>query len=642
MKLKTACNRDCPDACGIVATVEEGRVTRIEGDPDHPVTGGFLCYRTNRFLERQYDPERLTSPMIRRGDGFEPIGWDEALGLVVDKMIRIRDESGPAAILHYRSGGAMGLMKHVTDHFFERFGPVTIKSGDICSGAGEAAQEADFGVSDSSDLFDLRHSRTIVLWGKNPFVSSIHLVPLLKQVREAGARIVQIDPVYHRGAEIADLWLQPRPGGDLALGLGLARALFERGKTDPGLDAYCDNVDVFREIAFARDIAGWVEAAGVAREGFERLIEMYADGPSAILVGWGLQRRSRGGATVRVLDALAAVSGNLGVAGGGVSFYFKRRGAFDTSFVRGLDAAPRAIPEPLLGPGILEARDPRIRMVWITAGNPVAMLPESATVARALASRELTVVVDAFLTDTAHHAHLVLPTTTMLEDDDLLGAYGHHWLVEMRRVVDPPAGVRTDYDIVRQLAGRLGMNGELRQDADAWKRRLLGRVAERGASLEELRAGPVRNPDAVPVLFADRRFPTPSGRVNLIDELPDPDPPRPDPERPLFLMALSTDRAQSSQWPSESQRGPADVTVHPDAARGLEQGQVVRVESASGSIEARLRFDERQRREVALMDKGGWYRRGRSANALVRAQTTDLGGGARYYETPVRLRPPGE
>ncbi len=637
MKLKTACNRDCPDACGIVATVEDGRVTRLEGDPRHPVTRGFLCYRTNRFLERQYDPERLTTPLIRRGDGFEPIGRDEALDLVAERMLRIREESGPAAILHYRSGGAMGLMKHVTDYFFERFGPVTIKSGDICSGAGEHAQETDFGVCDSNDLFDLLRSRTIVMWGKNPFVSSIHLVPLLKQARAAGARIVQIDPVRHRGADIADLYLQPRPGGDLALALALARALFERGKTDPEVESYCDNVDAFRDIALSRGIDSWIESAGVEREGFERLVGFYADGPSAILVGWGLQRRTWGATTVRVLDALGAISGNLGVAGGGVSFYFKRRGAFDTSFVRGLEVAPRAIPEPLLGPGILEARDPAIRMVWVTAGNPVAMLPESGTVARALETRELTVVVDSFMTDTARCAHLVLPTTTMLEDDDLLGAYGHHWLVEMRRVVDPPEGVLSDYGIVRELAGRTGIEDGFLHEVDDWKRRLLARVAERGASLEALRSGPVLNPLAAKVQFEGRRFPTANGRANLVREIPDADPPRPTAERPLFLMALSTEKAQSSQWSSQTQRGPADAVVHPSSANGFGEGERVRLESEAGSIEVRLRFDPRQRTDVVLMHKGGWYRRGRSANALVRARTTDAGGGARYYETPVRI-----
>ena len=140
MKLKTACNRDCPDACGMVATVEDGRVVRLEGDPDHPVTAGFLCYRTHRFLERQYDPSRITTPLARRNGNFEPISWDDALDRIAQTMLRIKSESGGAGILHFRSGGAMGLVKHVSDYFFERFGPVAIKSGDICSGAGEAAQ----------------------------------------------------------------------------------------------------------------------------------------------------------------------------------------------------------------------------------------------------------------------------------------------------------------------------------------------------------------------------------------------------------------------------------------------------------------------------------------------------------------------
>jgi len=129
VNIKTSCNRDCPDACGIVATVEDGRITKIKGDPDHPVTRGFLCYRTNRFLERQYDPERLTTPLMRKGSDFEPVGWETALEAIAETMLRIREESGAAAIMSYRCGGSLGLMKHVNEYFFERFGPVTVKSG---------------------------------------------------------------------------------------------------------------------------------------------------------------------------------------------------------------------------------------------------------------------------------------------------------------------------------------------------------------------------------------------------------------------------------------------------------------------------------------------------------------------------------
>ena len=206
--------------------------------------------------------------------------------------------------------------------------------------------------------------------------------------------------------------------------------------------------------------------------------------PAAILIGWGMQRRRYGAATVRAIDALAAVSGNLGVQGGGASFYFQRRSAFDFSFAHGL-ASARTIPEPQLGPGMLEAKDPAIRLAWITAANPVATLPQSQTTADALRSRELTVVVDPFLTDTAQCADLVLPTTTFLEEDDLLGAYGHHWIAQMRAVTSPPEGVLTDYQIVQQLAQprRFG-RGVLRRCRHL-EERLLQRVAPLGVESSE-------------------------------------------------------------------------------------------------------------------------------------------------------------
>jgi anaerobic selenocysteine-containing dehydrogenase len=138
---KTICNRDCPDACGLVATVEDGKVIRIRGDKDHPITRGFLCYRTSLFLSTQYSPERLQTPLLKTNGEFHPVSWDQALDVAADRLVKIRQESGPAAIFHYRSGGSLGLLKHLTDYFFELFGPVTIKRGDICSGAGDTAQE---------------------------------------------------------------------------------------------------------------------------------------------------------------------------------------------------------------------------------------------------------------------------------------------------------------------------------------------------------------------------------------------------------------------------------------------------------------------------------------------------------------------
>jgi anaerobic selenocysteine-containing dehydrogenase len=625
-----------------VATVEDGRVTHLAGDRDHPITRGFLCYRTSHFLPLQYGPERLTTPLLRKDGALQPVSWDEALDFVAARLLEIRRTSGPAAIFHYRSGGSLGILKMLADHFFERFGPVTTKRGDICSGAGDAAQLTDFGLEDSHDLSDLLNSRNIVIWGKNVHVSSPHTLPVLREARGRGAELVLIDPVHHKTAGLCQRFVQPRPGGDFALAMAVARVLFERGWVDPAAASYCDHLEELRALAGSASGAEWCGRADVPEEAAEDLARRLGPGkPAAIIVGWGMGRRTVGGAIVRALDALSAISGNLGIPGGGVSFYYKRRAAFALDFIEGLKVAPRSVCEPLFGEEVLAASDPPIRALWITAGNPVAMLPDSHKVAEAIRTRELSVVVDPFLTDTGRLATVVLPTATLLEDDDIVGAYGHHYVGEVRPVVPPPPGVKSELEILQALAARVGLEAELAGDARQWKERLIApTLGPHGVSLGSFQAGPVRTPSAPQVLFADRRFPTPTGRVNLVTRREVPPealvPAAPAAGFPLRLMALSSEDSQSSQW-SRKPRGPAQITVHPDAAAGIPDGGVGRLESAHGSITVLVRHDPAQRRDVALAAKGGHLSEGRCLNAVIRARTTDIGEGGALYDEAVRL-----
>ncbi|MFQ5748251.1 MAG: molybdopterin-dependent oxidoreductase, partial [Planctomycetota bacterium] len=516
---------------------------------------------------------------------------------------------------------------------------VTLKRGDICSGAGEAAQEQDFGLSDSSDLFDLLHSRVIPLWGKNPFVSSVHLLPVLRKARDSGCRLVLIDPVSHQTAGLCERVIQPRPGGDFALAMGMARLLFESGWSDPESRNYCEHLTEYRKLVFSRSPQEWAGEAGVPFSELAFLAGLYGRSrPANIQVGWGMPRRANGSATVRALDALGAISGNLGIAGGGVSFYFARRAPFDRSFLRGREAAPRTVCEPLFGAELLALDDPPVRMVWVTAANPVAMLPDSKKVSRALRSREFVVVVDSFLTDTARCADLVLPTTTMLEEDDLLGAYGNHWIGNVRPVVPRPENVRSDFEIACELARRVGLASEFQASGRDWKKRLLSRLEETGIGLAELEKQALRNPFAPEILFQGRRFPTPTGRMRLLVEAPL-DISQRSMEFPLYLMSLSIREAQASQTTAGAQEGPAEARVHPEAASGIPDGALARVESRIGEMFVRVRHDSSLRRDLLLVPKGGWLHRGRCANALVRARLTDAGEGAAYYDETVRLVP---
>ena len=598
------------------------------------MTRGFLCYRTSRFPERQAAPDRLVQPLLRVSGELRPVSMSEALDVAARHLSRIRAESGPAAIFHYRSGGSLGVLKAVADRFFEVFGPVTAKSGDVCSGAGEAAQVLDFGVSDSNDLAGLLRSRHILLWGKNPFVSNLHLIPLLKEARAAGTRITLVDPVRHRGVSLCDQVIHPRPGGDLDLALGVARRLMETGQLDPQLEERCDHFEGYSALVTSRSEQEYAAAAGVPESSIVALAEALSEGPTAILVGWGMQRRRGGGAIVRALDALSAITGNLYRPGGGCSFYFSRRGAFQ-ALSEGV--AARRVREPQLADDVRSMQDPPIRAMWITAGNPVCMLPDSRGVAQAIESTEFVVVVDPFLTDTARRADLVLPVPTLLEDEDLLGAYGHHYLSESRAVVPPPPGVLHEVELFQELASRVGLTDEMAGSVDDWKRRALAKVAPHGVTLEALRAGACRNPLVGDLLFPDGRVQTPSGRVQLMVDRPAPDS-ECDEDYPLWLFSNSTKDSQASQWVGGGPGPHVWIVVHPDAAPGLEEKDIVWVRSAFGELRAELRLDPSQRVDIAIMPKGGHFDRGHSANTLVQARATDIGLGASYLDCRVSIQ----
>ena len=637
---RTTCNRDCPDSCAVIATVKDGKIIRHKGDPEHGVTRGFLCSRGNDYLKRFYDPDRLLYPLRRVNRGWQRISWDDALDLIAGKLRHYRDAYGPRSVLVVNYSAIHSWIPRVLSRlFWAHFGGATFSTGGLSVEASHAAQQLDFGGDCTHEPEDLVHSKAFVIWGKNVAVTRQHWMPFINQARKNGAFLAVIDPIYSEMARKADRFYQIRPGSDGLLAIGVCRLLLERGSVDKGFIAnHTQGFEAFRQMVFSYAREDIVKAVDLSLEQIKEIADLYAARkPLATFTGLGPAYWSNGGAMIRLVDALAAISGNIGIPGGGMSTDIEGAAGLNLSMLR---EAPRSenrrILLPRLGEDILNAKDPALKMGWIAGANPASSAPDTGRVQEGLRSLEFLVVVEQFMSATAELAHLVLPCTTYLEMDDLVTAYGHHWIGLTNRVVPPQGETKTDGEIFQLLAERLGFGAALAGDPEIWMQKILGPLAAEGLTLERLKEKAHHNPKAVSVPFADRKFRTPSSKFEFITQFT----PAPGPTNGgLHLMATKTRRMVNSQILPEDLPGEPVARVNPAflSEKGFGEGEKAWVVSKAGRVKVRLAGDERVRRDVLLFNPALWKGDLNGVNQLREALLTDIGNGAAMHQTMVTL-----
>ena len=635
----TTCTRDCPDACSQFARVRDGRLVELRGNPAHPITRGFLCSRARDFVRRVYSPNRVTTPLRRVDGSWKAIPWSEALDLMAEKLAEYRDRFGSLSVLHYHDNGSTAGLKLLTKRFFNLMGGATTVSGSLCGGAGYAGQTLDFGSRTAHEPVDIPNSRLILIWGRNPMNTNVHLVPFLREARSRGATLVLIDPVRTRTADLCHLHYQPLPGSDGYLAAAMGKVLLEEGLTDRDfVDRHTEGFEGYRATLDGLSLEWLASRCGISTPEVRKLARLYGSTkPAAIWTGWGLQRREFGAEIYRLVDALGALTGNIGVPGGGVSHGIEEREYWDWGLVAAEAAvARRSIARPLIGEGILRAQDPSIKMVVVTCANPANQAPHSLKVRAALQQTEFLVVVDSFLTDTADLAHLFLPATSPFEEEDLVGSFGHHWLGPVNPAIDPVGEARSDLQIFQGLAERLGVKG-MEGTATEWLERLAAPLRPLGITLEMLKAGPVRHPTAPTVPFADRRFPTPSGRFRFTSEVP----PNPADERGRRFVLISSHPESSvhAQILPEDQGDPIEVRMNPaDAGElGVSEGDEIVLRGGNGRLMGRAVLDATLARGVLHCYQGGWIKYGAGVNQVVPDIITRQGLCAGFYEATVEV-----
>ncbi|MGA7376361.1 MAG: molybdopterin-dependent oxidoreductase [Candidatus Sulfotelmatobacter sp.] len=694
-----ACPHDCPDACGVLITVEDGRATRIQGDPNHPVTRGFLCAKVAKYLDRVYSPDRVLYPMRRiaakgvasktGSEVWQRITWNEALDEIAERFRSIIAEFSPEAILPYSYGGTLGVLNGASmdRRFFTRLGASELERT-ICSSAGEAGLESVMGVKLGTEPDQFVHSRYIIAWASNIHGNNVHLWPFIVEARRKGAKLVVIDPYRTRTAACADWYLPINPGTDGALALAMMHVIIGEGLHDTDYVAkYTLGFDQLREKVKAYPPERAAQWTGISAEDIRKLAREYATTrPAVIRVNYGVQRSENGGMATRAISMLPCITGSLKEVGGGI--HLSTSGAFDLNktALRRPDLKPRDSKAPRvvnmveLGKALNTLSDPPLKALLVYGSNPASVCPNHNEVVRGLKRPDLfTVVHEQFFTDTTDYADIVLPATTFFEHRDLQAAYGHYYLQMSDQAIAPLGECRSNVDLFRSLAVRMGFTEECFSEStdemidgalassNPWLQGITRERLQREGHIRlnfattESAPNPPRANEASPFLpFAQGNFRTASGKAELYSEamkalglnpVAEFIPPAESrngtgiAKYPLELLARKADNFLNSTFsnlPSIQQMEDTDLLEINSAdarARDIVDGSTVRVYNHRGEIFLKARVDGAVQPGV-VSARLNWAKLSpgfRNINVLTSEKLSDLGNSATFYSVLVEV-----
>ncbi len=662
LRIRTVCPHDCPDQCSMIATVADGRLLKVEGDPDHPFTGGWLCGKVNRYPERVHAPGRVLTPLRRtgpKGSGqFAPISWDEALTEIVQRWRSIIDTHGSEALLGYAYSGHMGLVnRNIVRALFHALGASRFAAGTVCDSACEAGWEYALGHTPGTDPETVVDSDLVICWGANVATTNAHIVPFIDEARRRGAQLIVIDPYRTRTARRSDWHLAPKVGTDTALALGIMHVLVRDGLQNVSANVGFDQL--VEQVLPAYSPERVAEITGLSAADVERLAHLYGKARAPFIrVGMGMSRHAGGGMAVRTVALLPSVVGAWQKRGGGALMETASAWGFDYDALRRpdlLERPTREINHSLLGRALTELSDPPVMALFVAANNPAVTCPDHRRVVEGLSREDLfTVVHDPFLSDTALYADIVLPACTPVETEDLYRSYGTYYAQYGPRVIEPLGESRSNQWLAEELARRFGLADPVftrtaREHMAAMLAGATGPTAE--LTLERLlEGGPVRlnysSPGPKQTYFYAQAL-AEAGLPPLPHWAPDPAETDAGGTWPLRLLTAPGHAQHHTAFAAvealQRLEGEPRCLLHPNdaAARGVADGDQVEVFNGAGYVGVYARVTEDTIPGVVVLEgqRGrSRYLSGGPVNVLTSDRLSDMGAGATYQSTWVDVR----
>jgi len=668
--VRTVCAHDCPDMCSLLVHVEDGRITRVQGDPDQPFTAGFVCTKVSREHELVHSPERLAQPLRRTGPkgsgAFAPITWEAALDEVTAKWRAISDRDGPLGILGYCYSAHQGVFNRgLLLGLFHALGTTRLIAGTVCDSCSDEAWDATLGAVGGADPETVLQSDLVIAWSADLVTTNVHFWAKVEEARRNGTALVVIDPRRSRTAAQADWHLAPRIGTDAALALGVMHVLVR--------DELCDRAYIARETAgfecLEREVLPRFSPAqteaftGIPAADVERLARMYGTARAPFIrLGWGMSRSVQGGQAIRAVALLPGVTGAYARPGGGALL------ATSASFGFSLDAirkpsgpeTTRTVNHSRLGEALLHLDSPPIRALFVAGNNPAVTCPDAGAVRQGLAREDLFTVVHApFLSDTARYADIVLPAATFLETEDFYRAYGAYYIQFGPRAIEPVGEAWPNQRLAQELARRLGLRDAVFSMTTDELLRALWRDADGPAAAVDPASVRGAGPIKIGANGGGQRFATPSRKLEFYSTrlaeqglLPMPDwapdaGESADAARWSLRLLTAPGYYQSHTAFSGNERlrrrqGPPVAILHPSEAerRSLRDGDAVELYNDRGTVGLTLRVSDEVPAGVVLVPgqrPSGEARQG-TVNLLCSDRYTDIGDGATYQSTFLEVR----
>jgi anaerobic selenocysteine-containing dehydrogenase len=662
--LRSVCPYDCPDTCGLLVEVSDGKAVKVSADPDHPFTRGTLCVKMNRYQETVHSPLRLTHPLLRtgvKGSGeFRPISWEEALSRIRDGWGRIIDQHGSEAILPYSYAGTMGLIQRNAGHpFFYRLGASRLDRT-ICSPAKDAGWKSVMGETAAPHPDEVAESDLVILWGINAVVTNIHFLHGVNKAKQKGATIWLIDTYQTVTSSVAHQTYIVRPGSDGCLALGLMHLLVRDDLIDHHfLTSHVLGFEEFKEKILPDFPPEKVSLlTGLPMESIKTMARAYGKAKNPFIrLGSGLSRYGNGAMGVRTIACLPAFVGAYRKRGGGCLAGTSTAGAFAMKEVLREDfmtKKTRTMNMNRLGWALNEVDDPPVRSLYVYHSNPAAVTPDQNQVLRGLQREDLfTVVHERFMTDTVRYADIMLPSTSSLEHSDLYRSYGTYCIQRAKAAIPPVGESKSNWEVFCLLAEKMGF-GEafFRQTADDLIDHLLSIPTPMRDGIDEKAFSTGK---AVEILLppdARTRFKTPSGKIEILN-------PRESHPLPCYLPSHKGDfpfrlmtapslyclnssfRERDALREAEKtmflQMNPADAE-----AKSIIEGDSVIAFNQLGEATFILHLTSRVPCGIVVAEGIWWLNHCpglRSVNVLTSQRLTDQGGGSTFYDNTVDVRP---